>query len=71
MVCNTTHHQTSGRSKQDESDGLGMLHVWETRYVHKEFWWEVLRKNNTWKTWGVDGKVILKWIFRRTGGGSL
>jgi hypothetical protein len=48
-----------------------MLHVWETRYVHKEFWWEVLRKNNTWKTWGVDGKVILKWIFRRTGGGSL
>jgi hypothetical protein len=34
-----------------------MWHVWEAREVYKGLWWE---------TWGgVDGKIILKWFFKK------
>jgi hypothetical protein len=26
-----------------------MLHVWDSGDMHKEFWWKVLRKTDTWK----------------------
>jgi hypothetical protein len=34
--------------------------------VHTEFWWGYLRKRGL----GVDGKIILKWIFKKWVGGA-
>jgi len=28
------------------------------------FWWGNLRERDHWKDPGIDGKIILKWIFR-------
>jgi hypothetical protein len=38
--------------------------------VHKEFKWEGLRKKYL-EDIGIDGEIILKWIFRRTNSGNL
>jgi hypothetical protein len=29
------------------------------------FWWENLRERDQWEDRDVDGKIILKWIFRK------
>jgi hypothetical protein len=29
------------------------------------FWWENLRETDHWGDPGVDGKIILRWIFRK------
>jgi hypothetical protein len=29
------------------------------------FWWENLRERGHWETPGVDGRIILRWIFRK------
>jgi hypothetical protein len=29
------------------------------------FWWENLRKRDNWGDSGVDGRIILRWIFRK------
>jgi hypothetical protein len=29
------------------------------------FWWENLRKRDHWGDPGVDGRIILKWIFKK------
>jgi hypothetical protein len=36
--------------------------------VHTGFWWGNM-KEITWKT-GVDGRIILRWIFRMWNGGD-
>jgi hypothetical protein len=33
--------------------------------VHRGFWWENLRERNHLKALGIDGRIILKWIFRK------
>jgi hypothetical protein len=32
--------------------------------VHTGFWWESLRKRDHLEDLGIDGRIILKWIFR-------
>jgi hypothetical protein len=35
------------------------------------FWWEKLRERDHLEDPSVDGTIILKWIFRKLGGGGL
>jgi hypothetical protein len=37
--------------------------------VHIGFWWGDLRKGNHLGHPGVDGRIILKWIFKKRNGG--
>jgi hypothetical protein len=33
--------------------------------AYKGFWWEDLREGDHWGYPGVDGRIILRWIFRK------
>jgi len=37
--------------------------------VHTEFWRERLRERDHFEDPGIDGRIILKWIFRNWDGG--
>jgi hypothetical protein len=38
--------------------------------VHAGFWWGSLNKGDYLEDLGVDGRIILKWIFKRWNGGA-
>jgi len=38
--------------------------------VHTGFWWGNLRGKDHLKDPGIDGRIILKWIFRKWDGGA-
>ena len=40
-----------------------------TEEVHIGFWWGNLRVEDHLKDAGVDGRIILKWVFERLNGG--
>jgi len=37
--------------------------------VHTEFWWGNLREKGHLEDPGVNGRIILRWIFRKLNGG--
>ena len=45
-----------------------MWHVPETRDVRTGIWWGDLRERDKFKDQGVDGRLILKWIFKKWNG---
>jgi hypothetical protein len=45
-----------------------MWHGWETGQVLTGFWWEDLTEGNHLEDLGIDGRVILKFIFKRWDG---
>jgi hypothetical protein len=47
---------------------LGMFMIWRGE-VCTGFWWGSLREGYHWGDPGVDGRIILRWIFRKWGGG--
>ena len=42
-----------------------MLHVWRKGEVCKRFWWGNLRERDHWGDQDIDGRIILRWIFRK------
>jgi hypothetical protein len=46
-----------------------MWRVWGRMEVCTGCWWESLRKRGHWGDQDVDGKIILRWIFRKLRGG--
>jgi hypothetical protein len=46
-----------------------MWHIWGKREVHTGFWWVDLREGDHLGDPGVDGRIRLKWIFKKWDGG--
>jgi hypothetical protein len=42
-----------------------MQHACGKGEVYTRFWWENLRKRDHLENPGVDGRIILRWIFRK------
>jgi hypothetical protein len=42
--------------------------VWGKREVHTVFWWGDMREGDKLGDPGVDGMIILKWIFKKWDG---
>jgi hypothetical protein len=41
-----------------------MYNVWGRVEVYTEFWWGNLRERDHLEDPGIDGRIILRWIFR-------
>jgi len=46
-----------------------MWHIWGRREACTGFWWANLREREHWGDPGTDGRIILRWIFRKWSGG--
>jgi hypothetical protein len=42
-----------------------MWHIWGTGEVHTGFWWGDMRVRDTLEDLGIDGRIILQWIFKK------
>ena len=42
-----------------------MEHVWERGKVHTWFWWGNMRERGHFEDPDIDGRIILRWIFRK------
>jgi hypothetical protein len=43
--------------------------MWGTREVHTGFWWGDLREDDRLGDTAIDGRTVLKWIFKKWDGG--
>jgi hypothetical protein len=47
-----------------------MYHLWGRGEVHTGFWWGTLKEGDHLKDLGIDGRIILKCIFKKWNWGS-
>jgi len=47
-----------------------MQHVWDRKEVYIGFWWKNLRERDHLEALGIDGRIILRWMFRKLDGGK-
>jgi len=45
-----------------------MWHIWGSEEVHTGFQWGEVSKTDHWEELGIDGRIILKWIFKDSDG---
>jgi hypothetical protein len=45
-----------------------MWHVWGRREECTGYWWGNLRERDHWGDTDVDGRIILRWIFKKLEG---
>ena len=55
----------SDDKKREEWKWRGMWRVWERWEVHTGFWWGNLKERGHLGDPGVDGRMILRWIFSK------
>jgi len=48
---------------------VGNIYIWRRRQAHAGFWLGSLRESDHLEDPGVDGRKILRWIFRKWNGG--
>jgi hypothetical protein len=48
----------------------GLVALWGKGEVYTGFWWRKLGERGHLKDLGVDGRIILKWIFKKWDGGK-
>ena len=68
LIC-TANPIFFGWSNRDEWDGLGLKHVWGRGEAYTGVWWWNLRERDHLEDAGVDGRIILRWIFKKSYGG--
>jgi hypothetical protein len=42
-----------------------MWHIWGRQEVHTGFWWDNLKETDHSEGLGINGRIILKWIFKK------
>jgi hypothetical protein len=63
-MVNVLHATYLTHSLKEARDGRGMCHVRGRGEVHAGSWWTNLRENDYLEKQDVDGRIILKWIFK-------
>jgi len=65
MIC-TLHPSLFGRSNREERDGRGNYHLGDGRgEMYTGFRWGNPRERDHLEDPRVDGRIILRWIFRK------
>jgi hypothetical protein len=49
-------------------DGQDMWRIWGRIELYKGCWWGCLRERGHWGDQDTEGRIILRWIFRKLGG---
>jgi hypothetical protein len=63
----TPHEIVFGRSDH-ECDGKGMWHLWRKRKRRRGFWGGNLMERDHLAIVGVDGRIILTWMYKEENG---